>query len=265
MCYILILYNTTVWKQRCDYKIWKANHGASGMQGYSSRHFCFHESISMKVGLILNIWSAFNKIVYQELNKSNLWRSGTSALIALFQFLQLWAQQRVFLCCAFPRWSARHLALAWDAADGCSRLSLRVPWCCLPVIHPDRCKAALLGNMSRAGEEEVGVEAGKGQQPKMSPCVASRYHTLWHPSHFAGTLKQVVMPPPTKEQISSEIVYFYTKVEGGRVAFGSGTCCWSIRFDLISVNEKPTHPLIHLFFWNSRERVGFGSSYVPPS
>ncbi|KAK5862739.1 hypothetical protein PBY51_018107 [Eleginops maclovinus] len=30
-----------------------------------------------------------------------------------------------------------------------------------PLIRHDGCKAALLQNMSRAGEEEVGVESGK--------------------------------------------------------------------------------------------------------
>lgn len=67
-----------------------------------------------------------------------------------------------------------------------------------PVMSPDGCRAALLQNMSRAGEEEVGVESGKGQRPKSSPHVSSCSHTLWHPSHAAGALKQVVKPPPTK-------------------------------------------------------------------
>lgn len=47
-----------------------------------------------------------------------------------------------------------------------------------PVIGPDGCKAALLQNMSRAGEEEVGVESGKGQRPKPSPYTSSLSHTL---------------------------------------------------------------------------------------
>lgn len=79
-----------------------------------------------------------------------------------------------------------------------------------PVIGPDGCKAALLQNMSRAGEEEVGVESGKGQRPKTSPCTSSPSHTLWHPSHAAGTLKQVVKPPPTKRAnlLWNVFVYF---------------------------------------------------------
>lgn len=58
-----------------------------------------------------------------------------------------------------------------------------------PVIRPDGCKAALLQNMSRAGEEEVGVESGKGQRPKTSPRFSSCSHMLWHPSGAVWNIK----------------------------------------------------------------------------
>lgn len=87
----------------------------------------------------------------------------------------------------------------WDAVQHRSQLSHGAIFNpSSPVICPDGCKAALLQNMSRAGEEEVGVESGKGQRPKTSSSTSSCSHMLWHRSHAAGTLKQVVKPPPTK-------------------------------------------------------------------
>ena len=68
-----------------------------------------------------------------------------------------------------------------------------------PVIGRDGCIAALLQNMSRAGEGEVGVESRKGQRPRPSPYMSSCSHTLWHPSHAAGALKQVVTTATNKE------------------------------------------------------------------
>lgn len=90
----------------------------------------------------------------------------------------------------------------------------------LPVIDPDGCKAALLLNMSRAGEEEVGVESGKGQRPKKSPYTSSCPHMLWHSSHAAWTLEQVVKPPPFKKSKSFlKCICLFLK-------WGGGGCFW---------------------------------------
>lgn len=50
---------------------------------------------------------------------------------------------------------------------------------------------------------------GKGQRPKTSPCTSSCSHTLWHRSHAAWTLKQVVKPPPTERANLLWNVFFY--------------------------------------------------------
>lgn len=67
------------------------------------------------------------------------------------------------------------------------------------MIGPDGCKAALLQNMSRAGEEEVGVETGKKGNVQKH-CLARHLVSTGCdiPVMPPGTLKQVVKPPPTK-------------------------------------------------------------------
>lgn len=71
-----------------------------------------------------------------------------------------------------------------------SEMSLTTSLCChtvshgatldpsQPVIGPDRCKGPLLQNMSQTGEEEVGVESGKGQRRETSRHMSFCSHTL---------------------------------------------------------------------------------------
>lgn len=65
-------------------------------------------------------------------------------------------------------------------ALGCLRSSLGVTLSpSSPVIDPDGCKAALLQNMSRAGEKEVGVDSGKRATSKnIAFHVLLQTHTL---------------------------------------------------------------------------------------
>lgn len=156
---------------------------------------------------------------YCKKNKSNLWTEYSKRLIFLFACQPLLCNNRETTrekVLFFLLWTWCHpvFTLKRDVVHRRSRLSLWIPWCHIQPIfasdQPDGCKAALLQNMSRAGEEEVGVEAGKGQRPKTSPYTSSRSRTLWHPNHAAGTLKQVVKPPPTKRAnlLWNVFVYF---------------------------------------------------------
>lgn len=80
----------------------------------------------------------------------------------------------------------------------------------------------------------------KGQRPKTLPCTSSRSHTLWHPGRAAGTLKQVVKPPPSKPSKSFlKCICLFLRLGWG-VGVGSRTFCWGIWCDLISRNER--HP-----------------------
>lgn len=90
--------------------------------------------------------------------------------------------------------------------------------------------------------QEKGNVKKKKKQKNKTPCTSSCPHTLWHPSHAAPTLTQVVKTLPTKKSKSflKCICLFLKRLGKGGLSFGSGTCCWSIRCDLISVNER--HP-----------------------
>lgn len=100
------------------------------------------------------------------------------------------------------------------------RAASRPSW---PVPGRDGCKAALLRNMSRAGEEEVGVESRKGQRRKASPRVSSRLPArgevpVTQLEHRDGLSRG----HQRKRQIPPEMcfVYFFKKRGGGRLAGG---------------------------------------------
>lgn len=85
----------------------------------------------------------------------------------------------------------------------------------LPVIGPDGCKAALLQNMSRAGEEEVGVESGKGQRPKNALHVLFSPHAVTSKS-CCSNIKTHQDATKENEQIFSEMYLSIFKVRVGR-------------------------------------------------
>lgn len=152
--------------------------------------------------------------------------------VQLWKWIFMFPNLALMSCCFYSKWDAvDHLSV------GChhgSRGAIFNP--SLPVIGPDGCKAALLQNMSRAGEEEVGVESGKGQRRKILPYTSScRDISVMQMEHW----NQLSSSHQRKEQILSEMYLSFLK--GGRRAFGLRTCCWGIWCDLISLNERH-HP-----------------------
>lgn len=103
----------------------------------------------------------------------------------------------------------------WDVVHRCSQLSLCIPWCHIqPIFTGDRPWRV----QSSTASEHVaswwrgggcGIrEKGNVQKHRLACPLVS--HTLWHPSHAAGTLKQVVKPPPTERAnlLWNAFVYF---------------------------------------------------------
>lgn len=81
----------------------------------------------------------------------------------------------------------------------------------------------------------------KGQRPKAS---ASTSFSPPNPPPPHATLKQVVRPPPTERaNLLKCVCLFEGKKKKWGWLFGSGTCCWSIRRDLILLNESLSLPL----------------------
>lgn len=91
-----------------------------------------------------------------------------------------------------------------------------------PLIGPDGCKAALLPNMSRAGEEEVGVESGKRA---MSKNIA--LHVLLFPhavtSQSCRWNIKTGCQAATNGKSKSSLKCICLFLKAG-VALGSGTC-----------------------------------------
>lgn len=99
-----------------------------------------------------------------------------------------------------------------------------------PVISPDGCKAALLQNMSRAGEEEVGVDSGKRATSKnIAFHVAFLPHAVTSQSCCLNI--KTGCHAATKRKTKSSLKYICLFLKRG-LAFGLGTCCRSIRCDL---------------------------------
>lgn len=65
-----------------------------------------------------------------------------------------------------------------------------------------------------------------------------------------------------KEQIFSEMYLSIFEAEGGG-AFCSGTCCWSIRCDLISLNERSPPPTCERVCWKLMLECSLMSTYLP--
>lgn len=153
----------------------------------------------------MNIWNEYNYILYQKQNKSNLWSEASTRLVSLSLCFSPFCSTA--LDSTEDREIMREKVLLFWLQSWChpvftlSEMLSSIALGCLsvsrgaifstssPVIHPDGCKAALLQNMSRAGEEEVGVESGKGQRPKTSPRSSFCSHMLWHPSQAAWNIK----------------------------------------------------------------------------
>lgn len=99
-----------------------------------------------------------------------------------------------------------------------------------PVISPDGCKAALLQNMSRAGEEEVGVDSGKRATSKnIAFHVAFLPHAVTSQSCCLNI--KTGCHAATKRKTKSSLKYICLFLKRG-LACGLGTCCRSIRCDL---------------------------------
>lgn len=154
----------------------------------------------------MNIWNEYK--TYPIKINNNLWTVYSTLVLIVIAFYAAAAEEErsQWIQC-FLLWSWCHACFLSSLWARCFRQSLPGCHCrsrgaifgpSSPVIGHDGCKTVLLRNMSRAGEGEVGVESRKGQRPKASPRASSCSRTLWHPSHAAGTLKQVVKPPPTE-------------------------------------------------------------------
>lgn len=113
--------------------------------------------------------------------------------------------------------------------------------CCPVPDEPWRVqKAALLQNMSRAGEKGGGCGFGeKGSVQKHWPLRPSLRRT---PN---ATIKQVVRPPPTEQADLLQCVSQFDEGKKNLVDlffFSSRTCCWRKRCDLILLNERLALP-----------------------
>lgn len=98
---------------------------------------------------------------------NNLWIEYSTRLVFFYMLAALGQQQERRFCC-FCFWDSDVIPF-FTPSETLSTIALGCRWGSRgaifnpssPVIGPDGCKAALLQNMSRAGEEEVGVDSGK--------------------------------------------------------------------------------------------------------
>ncbi len=214
----VFIYSITYCKQKQVYVIVHTGNNTKSWCFWRAGFFLKTELFPEFSYEMIHVWNEYNYIYCIKINliyELNILRdssfSSCVSILCSSTGRRGIAREKVLL---FPLWTQCHpvfsemlltVALGCRCGSGCAIFSPSSP-----VIGPDGCKAALLQNMSRAGEEEVGVESGKGQRPKTSPSTSSRCHTLWHPRHAAGTFKPVVKPPPTKRAnlLWNVFVYF---------------------------------------------------------
>lgn len=187
-------------------------------------------------------------------NKSNLWTEYSTRLIFLFT-------SRPLLCSSTGRREITgekvFVVSALDLMSPCfysqrdvvhSLLSLRIPWCHIQAVFTgDRARRV---QSSTASEHVASWWRGGGcgiRKRATSKSIALHVLSFPHavtPESCCWNIKTGCQAATNKKSKSSlKCICLFLKQEAGR-AFGSGTCCWSIRCDLISLNERHPSPCV---------------------
>ncbi len=201
---------------------------------------------------IINIWNEYNYILYQ--NKSNLSTEYSTRLLSLFvlaSHVQQHKQKRdhkreCFVVSALDLMSSCFYSEG-DVVHHRSRLSPWIPWCHIqPIFTGDRPWRV---QSSTASEHVASWWRGGGcgirkraTSKNIALHVLSFQRAVTSESRRWNIKTGCQAATNKKSKSSLKCICLFLKWEG--VAFGSGTCCWSIRCDLISLNERHPSPCV---------------------